>query len=173
MHMATGDTEGSLRENRDPHGADDRISFRSILVPIDFSEHSTTTVTYAAKVAEYFGCQVRLLHVINLQDNPIHQYPLEYKLPDRYVSQFEYAESEAKNALKAFEDTFSSRGISVTIETRVGSPFEEILTAADLYDADLIVIGSYGGAGIGRQLLGTAERVAGRARCSVLIVKGR
>jgi nucleotide-binding universal stress UspA family protein len=170
--MATGDTQGTLRENPDSHGADDRFSFRSILVPIDFSENSATTVAYAAKVAACFGCPVTLLHVINLQDYPIHQYPLEYKLPDRYVSQFEFAESEAKNSLKAYKGTFLSRGVSVNIETRMGSPFEEILTAADLCEADLIVMGSYGAAGIGRQLLGTAERVAGRARCSVLIVKG-
>src|SRR3982074_755083 len=130
--MDTRDTEGTLSEKMDSHGADDRLSFRSILVPLDFSENSATTVTYAAKLAECFGCPVTLLHVINLQDYPIHQYPLEYKLPDRYVSQFEFAESEAKNSLKAFEGTFSSRGVSVNIETRMGSPFEEILTAGDL-----------------------------------------
>jgi nucleotide-binding universal stress UspA family protein len=171
--MATGDTEGTLRENPDSHGADERICFRSILVPIDFSENSAITVTYAAKFAACFRCPVTLLHVINLKDYAINQYPLGYTLPDRYVSQYEFAESEARNGLKSFEAPFSSRGVSVKIETRAGSPFEEILTAADLCAADLIVIGSYGGTGIGRLLLGsTAERVAGRARCPVLVVKG-
>ena len=171
--MATGDTEGTLREYPDSGGSDDRICYRSILVPIDFSENSVIAVTYAARLAACFGCPVTLLHVINMQDNPINQYPLEYKLPDPYVSQYEFAESEARNALKAFEELFSSRGLSVKIETRVGSPFEEILTAAEVCAADLIVIGSYGRTGIGRLLLGsTAKRVAGRARCPVLIVKG-
>jgi nucleotide-binding universal stress UspA family protein len=161
------------RENPDSHGADDRIFYRSILVPIDFSETSAITVTYAAKLAACFGCPVTLLHVINLQDYPINQYPLEYTVPDRYISQYEYAESEARNGLKSFEVAFCSRGLTVKIETRVGSPFEEILIAADLCAADLIVIGSHGRTGIGRLLLGsTAERVAGRARCPVLVVRG-
>ena len=171
MHDA--DKEESFLENPDLKRTDDRLVYRSILVPIDFSENSEKSATYAAKLAACFGCAVTLLHVINLRDYPYNRYPLEYTVPDRYISQYEFAESEARNGLKSFEAPFSSRGVSVKIETRAGSPFEEILTAADLCAADLIVIGSYGGTGIGRLLLGsTAERVAGRARCPVLVVKG-
>jgi universal stress protein A len=171
--MPTPDTEGTFSESREPERTDDRIFHRCILVPIDFSEHTAKTVTYAVSLAACFSCPVTLLHVINLQDYPIYQYALEYTVPDRYISQYEYAESEARNGLKPFENLFSSRGLHVGIEIRVGSPFEEILTAAEHCSADLIVIGSHGRTGIGRLLLGsTAERVIERARCPVLVVTG-
>ncbi len=143
--MPTPDTEGTFSESREPERTDDRIFHRCILVPIDFSEHTAKTVTYAVSLAVCFSCPVTLLHVINLQDYPIYQYALEYTVPDRYISQYEYAESEAR----------------------------EILTAAEHCSADLIVIGSHGRTGIGRLLLGsTAERVIERARCPVLVVTG-
>jgi nucleotide-binding universal stress UspA family protein len=172
--MPDADKEELFLENPDLKRTDDRLVYRSILVPIDFSEHSEKAAIHAARLAACFGCTVTLLHVINLRDYPINRYPLEYTVPDRYISQSEFAESEAKNRLKSFENQFSSRGLRVEIETRVGSPFEEILTAADKCAADLIVIGSHGGTGIGRLLLGTtAERVIERARCPVLVVTGR
>jgi len=171
--MPDADKEESFLENPDSKRTNDRLAYRSILVPIDFSESSEKIAIYAARLAACFGCPVTLLHVINLRDYPINRYPLEYTVPDRYISQYEFAESEAKNGLKSYENQFLSRGLRVEIETRVGSPFEEILTAADNCAADLIVIGSQGGSGIGRLLLGTtAERVIERARCPVLVVTG-
>lgn len=171
--MPTPETKGTSSENRELKCADDRIFNRAILVPIDFSEHTAKAVTYAVSLAACFSCPVTLLHVINLQDYPIYQYSLEYTVPDRYISQYEYAESEARDALKTFENLFSSRGLPVGLEIRVGSPFEEILTAAEHCRADLIVIGSHGRTGIGRLLLGsTAARVIERARCPVLVVTG-
>lgn len=170
--MPTPETEGTFSEN--PDRPDDRIFNRGILVPIDFSEQTANTVTYAVSLAACFSCPVTLLHVINLQDYPIYQSALEYTVPDRYISQQEYAESEARNGLKPFENLFLSRGLRVSLLIRVGSPFEEILTAAEHCSADLIVIGSHGRTGIGRLLLGsTVERVIGRARCPVLVVTGK
>ena len=171
--MPAPDTEGTPSENLELQRLDDRIFNRAILVPIDFSEHAAKTVTYAVSLAAWFSCPATLLHVINLQDYPMYQYSLEYTVPDRYISQYEYAESEARNGLKPFENLFSSRGLRVGTEIRVGSPFEEILNAAEHCSADLIVIGSHGRSGLGRLLLGsTTERVIERARCPVLVVTG-
>jgi universal stress protein A len=171
--MPEPDMEDSFRKNPELSRIDDRLNFRSILVSVDFSEHSERIVVYAAKLAACFGCSVILLHVISLQDYPVNQYPLEYTVPDRYVSQYEFAESEVKNGLKSFEGHFVSRGLHVETETRVGSPFEEILAAAEHSAADLIVIGTHGRTGLGRLLLGsTAERVIARSHCPVLVVRG-
>ena len=156
-----------------PNPAIDRMSYRRMLVPVDFSESSDKAAIYAARLAACFGCPVTLLHVISLQDNPISPYPLEYTAPDRYVSQYELAQAEAKKALRAVANHFAERGLSADIETRVGSPFQEILNAAEQSAADLIVIASRGRSGLGRILPGnTAERVVERARCPVLVVTG-
>jgi nucleotide-binding universal stress UspA family protein len=96
--MPTPDTEGTFSEKREPQHPDDRIFYRNIFVPIDFSEHAARTVTYAVSLAASFSCPATLLHVINLQNYPVYQYAFEYTVPDRYISQYELAESEARNA---------------------------------------------------------------------------
>jgi len=173
--MAEIDTEDFFSQQPESSGSDDRLRCRSILVPVDLSTRSEETAIYAAKLAACFECPVTLLHVISLHDYPINQYPLEYTVPDRYISQYEYAESEVRNTMKTLEGHFLSRGLRVRTETRVGSPFEEILTVAEHCAADLIVIGSRGRMGlVGRLLLGsTAERVIARSPCPVLVVAGQ
>jgi nucleotide-binding universal stress UspA family protein len=54
---------------------------------------------------------------------------------------------------------------------REGDPLTEILAAADLVRADLIVMATAGRAGVFEALSGsTTERVLRRARCAVLAV---
>jgi nucleotide-binding universal stress UspA family protein len=55
-----------------------------------------------------------------------------------------------------------------------GRPDEEIVKAAQLWPADLIVIGSHGRGGLGRVLLGSvAEAVMRHAPCPVLVVRNK
>jgi nucleotide-binding universal stress UspA family protein len=64
-------------------------------------------------------------------------------------------------------------GLRVTLATTVGRPHSVILKEAARWNADLIVLGSYGYGAIGRFLFGSvACAVARRARCSVEIVRG-
>jgi nucleotide-binding universal stress UspA family protein len=62
----------------------------------------------------------------------------------------------------------------LTIETMIlrGRPYEAIAIAAQLKQADLIVLGSHGRTGLKKLLMGSvAERVIGQAPCAVLVVK--
>jgi nucleotide-binding universal stress UspA family protein len=53
------------------------------------------------------------------------------------------------------------------------SPFTAIVEAARRHAADLVVVGTHGRTGLARAMLGSvAERVAARAACPVLIVRG-
>jgi nucleotide-binding universal stress UspA family protein len=53
-----------------------------------------------------------------------------------------------------------------------GVPSERIVAAAEQLEASLVVVGTSGGGGLRRMLLGSvAEDVAGRAPCSVLLVR--
>ncbi len=40
------------------------ISLKKILVPTDFSEHSSKAVTYGAELATKFGAELHLLHAV-------------------------------------------------------------------------------------------------------------
>ena len=64
------------------------------------------------------------------------------------------------------------QGIHVKSAITSGRGFEEILENARVWNADLIVLGVRGSAGVENILLGsTAERVMIGSECSVLIVK--
>lgn len=65
-------------------------------------------------------------------------------------------------------------GDDVPVEThlRVGTPWREIVRAADELGATLIVIGSHGKRSLEELLLGsTAENVTRHAPCPVLVVR--
>jgi nucleotide-binding universal stress UspA family protein len=55
---------------------------------------------------------------------------------------------------------------------KVGSPFLEIIHAAQTDGADLIVMGTHGRTGIAHVLMGSvAERVVQKAHCPVLTIR--
>jgi nucleotide-binding universal stress UspA family protein len=84
-------------------------------------------------------------------------------------------DAEIKTAMEVvakMESQAAQQGI--TLETMVprGKPYEAIVKAAELKQADLIILGSHGRTGLRRLLMGSvAERVIGQAPCAVLVVK--
>lgn len=61
---------------------------------------------------------------------------------------------------------------ALEIEVASGEPADEIVRLAGIYEADLIVLGSRGLAGINRVILGSVStQVVGSSRCSVYVVK--
>ncbi len=141
------------------------FAVRRIVVPIDFSETSILALPYAAALAEWFGAEIILLHVIE---------PLPLPADSGYVpADLQIADEDiAKNHLlrlchEVFKNTVPARAI-----VRTGQPFDEItLTAASL-GAEMIVLTTHGHTGLTHVLLGsTAERVVRHADCPVLVVR--
>lgn len=63
-------------------------------------------------------------------------------------------------------------GIDARSQLRVGHPAEQIVKAAESWQADLVVMGSHGRTGLRRLLMGSVARnVLHHAPCSVLIVR--
>lgn len=61
----------------------------------------------------------------------------------------------------------------VTSETTYGSPAWEIISRADEWKPDLVVVGSHGRSAIGRFMLGSvSQKVLTESRCSVRIARG-
>jgi nucleotide-binding universal stress UspA family protein len=149
------------------------LDYKVILVPIDFSDHSVKTVDYAAKLAARFGSSVKLLNVLEIPDYITPEYQRSYLSENRIDPQIDVAEREINQKLLASEEELRKRAVPVESYFRVGCPFEEIVSMANHFSVDLIVIGSHGHTGIKRLLLGsTAERVVQHAHCPVLVVKG-
>jgi universal stress protein A len=152
----------------------DDVTFKRILVPIDFSGHSQKTVSCAIKLASRDGATVLLLHVFQIPDYVVTPFARRKQHDDQFESHVGVAEQSARESLAAFEQQMLGRGIKVEAYIRVGYPFDEIVVMADHFDVDLIVIGSHGCSAMSRLLVGsTAERVVEHAPCPVLVVKER
>jgi universal stress protein A len=150
------------------------LTYRVILVPIDFSEHSKKTIRYATRFAARYEARIRLLHVFQVPDYAVTQYESKQVGFDQLKNQADIAEEEALQNLERFEKELMNQGVNVKAFLRVGYPFEEIIQVANDPEIDLIIIGSHGRSGIKRLLLGsTAERVVEHAPCPVLVVKER
>ena len=149
------------------------LPYDRILVPIDFSEHSKRTLSYATRTASRHQSTIYLLHVFQIPDYVITPYARRRHNSAEVQSQLDIAEQEARENLGTFAQELSNKGIKVEPFLRVGYPFDEIVLMANHFDIDLIIIGSHGRGGISRLLVGsTAERVVEHAPCPVLVVKG-
>jgi nucleotide-binding universal stress UspA family protein len=138
---------------------------KKILVPIDFSQTSAQALPYAASLAERFGAEVILLHVIEPLPLPVDSgyVPPGPQSPDRKVAQ--------DHLLRLRQEVFAADAPARTL-VRIGAPFQEIADAAKSLGADLIVLTTHGYTGLTHVLLGsTAERVVRYADCPVLVVR--
>jgi universal stress protein A len=160
-------------------GEEDALSYRSMLVPVDFSEHTEKTVSHARKLASRFEAKLTLLHVFQTPEYASLPYQGTHLNLDelKQTSQFSLAEQLAAEKLAELESRVRQQGLKVESLLSKGRPFERIVEVATAADVDLIVIGSHGQSGLTRLtrlLLGsTAGRVVEVASCPILVVKVR
>ena len=148
------------------------LIYRKILVPIDFSEHSRKTISYAIRFASRYNATLQLLHVFEIPDYAATPYGRQPQACNQIKSLVDAAEYEVRENLIALENQLLNAGLKAEAYLRVGYPFDEIVQMAKRLGVDLIIIGSHAYTGITRLLLGsTAGRVVERAPCPVLIVK--
>ncbi len=143
------------------------IKIKTVLVPTDFSEFSELAADYASEIASRFEAEVQLLHVLQ---NPVLMLP-EPDAGAGFVDMEELRRS-TENSLKEWSRDRCGQVLNIKCETRVGSPFVEIVRYARDCEIDLIVMGSHGRSGLVHVLLGSvAERVVRKAPCPVLTVR--
>jgi nucleotide-binding universal stress UspA family protein len=143
------------------------LALKRILVPIDFSPMSKKAFRCAARVAERFGCQIVLLHVVE-PVTAIAGTPLTVDI----FAQPEEDTTLAKAELECLGATLGNRPKSLTSVVRTGHVPNEITRAAKELDIDLIMIASHGYTSWRNLCIGsTAERVVRAAPCSVLVVR--
>jgi universal stress protein A len=146
------------------------IQLKQILHPTDFSEHSAEATKYACALVEQFQAELHLLHVVEKLGSTIPEAVIEMASAlDDYL---EKAEIKALEKLSHVLDPTWEKGRQVTLATRLGSPFVNIIEYAREHQIDLIVMGTHGRTGLSHVLIGSvAERVVRMAPCPVLTVR--
>jgi nucleotide-binding universal stress UspA family protein len=134
-------------------------------VPIDFSETSVQALPYAAALAQRFGAEIVLVHIIE-----------PFSLPGDSGYLPSTLRTENKNAaqdrlLRLSREVFP-RDLPTRNFVRQGQPFQEITATAASVVADMIILTTHGYTGLTHVLLGsTAELVVRHADCPVLVVR--
>lgn len=145
------------------------INLKRILLPSDFSENSAVAVSYACALAEQFGAELHVLHVMQDLVTMIPEPGMAFPPPGEYLQELQ---ASAETALAKIPDAAWSQGKKVVRTVRQGTPFLEIIRYAKETDSDLIVLGTHGRGGLAHVLLGSvAERVVRKAPCPVLTVR--
>jgi nucleotide-binding universal stress UspA family protein len=143
------------------------LDYKTILVPIDFSDSSAKALNYAIALALSFGSQIRLLHVLESpavleRDNPA------------FASGQGQAIETAETRLNALAQEKIDELIPVNSGVQFGRAYQVICETAQRQKCDLIVVGTQGFTGLKHVFLGsTAERVIRHAPCSVLAIRGQ
>jgi nucleotide-binding universal stress UspA family protein len=138
---------------------------KRILFATDFSRWARRAEDYACSLACSWRASLTVLSVAEFPPGLNPNYPVNQQ----------YLADLLKNASSQLVDLkgrAERRGIAVTTRVATGIPSEEVITAAQAEDSDLIVVGTKGKTGLEHVLLGsTAERVIRGAPCPVLTVR--
>lgn len=149
------------------------IDLKRILFATDFSECAVLAREMARQLAEQFGAELHILHVIHDLGVEVPDFGMGLAFPG-YLENIGTQQREMKEgASKLLSQERSDCGsVNVVTEVRFGKPFVEIIKYARDTEMDLIVVGSHGRSGITHLLIGSvAERVVRKAPCPVLTVR--
>lgn len=165
----TGDEVRAAQAPIRPQGAAPSVQLiRHILCPVDFSRTSDAAMEQAGILAERFGADLTVLHVVYdpLNATCLHiPHPPQEQLREGMIRE---AERELQARLRRRLRDLPRAKTAVV----VGSPFREIVRHAQEHRVDLIVMGTQGLSGLGHLIIGsTAERVVRTAPCPVLSIR--
>ena len=155
------------KRKQESKAANKTFTVRTILVPVDFSECSLSGVEYAAFLAKKLHSTLRLLHVMF----PCVDYVFVDRAGVRISEVIEAVQEAARQQMYALKQIDFLRDVSLQTEIRTGRPIDEICSAADQPNVDLIVTSTHGRTGFKHAIMGSvAEHVVRYAECPVLVV---
>lgn len=137
---------------------------KNILVALDGSEIAERVIQAVGELVLSPDSKVVLCHVF---PNPESEIDLPADRPQPESQTLTYFQIEKQ--LQSYQEQIS---VSSELELVTGDPADEIIRLANIYKADLIVIGSRGLTGMKRIVQGSvSSQVVEEAHCSVLVVK--
>jgi nucleotide-binding universal stress UspA family protein len=140
---------------------------RQILVPTDFSDESNAAKVYATMLAESFGANLHVLHVI---PDPL---AMGWGVDMAYLPQMlERTERSVREQLDEVLTGEERRKFSANVAVETGSPVTKIVEYANKNGIDLIVMGTHGRGAMERMWVGSVTQgVQQRAACPVVSVQ--
>lgn len=146
------------------------LRLTQILAPTDFSEHSSYALRHAAELARQFGAKLVLIHVV--PNETLEAISKAHVPPHPVDKVYEDLSQEIREQYARHVPPEVRKTLETEILVLPGVPFLEIIRAARLKGADLIVMATHGRTGLSHALVGSVtEKVVRRAPCPVLSVR--
>ncbi|MHA1607106.1 MAG: universal stress protein [Candidatus Freyarchaeota archaeon] len=148
--------------------------FRKILVAVDGSEYSEKAASYALAIAEKFGSEVVVLHVVTTPFFFVGIGNAGVAIAEYGTAKLlaEELENAGKKLLEEYEVKFKEVGVKAHLVLKRGNPPTAIIETAKEEECDLVIVGSRGLGDVKRFLLGSvSDKVSRHAHCPVLIVR--
>ena len=153
--------EKTRRTNR--IAATNGFNIKRIIVAVDLSPHSEKTAAYAAEFAKNVGAAVTLLHVFPPEPSS------EFGTEQLYKT-YETGRRLKVQKLIELVEQVRQAGVKCDHDFRVGDPAEQVIQAAQVMGADLIITAAHHPGFLGRLFgLDQAPRILHRASCPVLV----
>jgi nucleotide-binding universal stress UspA family protein len=146
------------------------LEVKRILCPVDFSQASARSLTYAVALARWYHAPVTVLHVADARPDVPMEPP--FGILPRGAAVLTPAETDRLlGTIRTFAAASVHGDASIEPMVRSGHASREILEAADELSADLIVMGTHGHSGFDRLVMGSVtEKILRKAQCGVLSV---
>ncbi len=145
------------------------MNVQRILFPTDFSELGKAAEKSACDLADQFGAELHVLHVLSDFFLIMPQTAAAMLVPPKVLKD---VINNAEEEIQKTPPSAWASGKNVVRVVRIGSTFDTIVQYAKDNAIDLIVIGTHGRTGLPHVLLGSvAERVVQHAPCAVLTLR--
>jgi nucleotide-binding universal stress UspA family protein len=137
------------------------FTMTKILLPIDFSERSNDAADAAVAIAQHFGAEIALLHIL------APRFDLPFPTSAQWNELHSGARAEAEEKMKAFRSKEWER-LRVKRVLREGDPARTIVEYANEEHVDLVMMPTHGYGPFRRVLLGSiTAKVLHDATCPV------
>jgi nucleotide-binding universal stress UspA family protein len=141
----------------------DTTLFKTVLCPVDFSEHARQALAYAALLASRSNGRLVVIFV----EDPLLAAAAAVAYDERALK-----DKALKELRRLVERTIKPLGVpmsSVTIDVAMGKPHQEIAWTAERLKCDVIVMGAHGKTGANKLMLGsTTHRLLRRSSLPIL-----
>jgi len=145
--------------------ATDARAFERVLVPIDFSDDSMNALELAQQRFADARATLVLVHAIDAAESVSEHTALRGQVVNAQAA-------DVQRQLQTLASAHRTGWLEVHALTELGKPAEVILSAAQTWHADLVVMGSHGKTSLVRKLFGgTTYHVARKLDCSVLVLR--
>jgi nucleotide-binding universal stress UspA family protein len=150
------------------------IKLHKILIAVDDSSYSDKAAAYGFALAKKLSAEIALVHVDEIPVGVPYSGDPMLNEPAIIIPEIMSIQEEASTHLMTRLTKTAGKDTKLHTFKKIGNPKEEILSTAEEWHADMIILGTHGRTGLDHFLSGSlAESIVRKATCPVLIIPNK